>query len=97
MDVINVGLIGAGTVGCGVIKVLNENKDIIEDRLGARIQLKKIGDIDPERKRPIEIPTALFTTNAWEIIEDCSIPILIELVGGTSVAKDFILFPIHYL
>ena len=91
MDVINVGLIGAGTVGCGVIKVLNENKDIIEDRLGARIQLKRIADIDPERKRPIEIPRALFTTNAWEIIEDSSIPIVIELVGGTSVAKDFIL------
>ncbi len=91
MDVINVGLIGAGTVGSGVIRVLDKNRDIIEERLGARIEIKRIADIDPERKRPVEIPRALFTTNAWEVIEDRSIPIVIELIGGTTVAKDLIL------
>jgi homoserine dehydrogenase len=91
MNLVNLGLIGAGTVGCGVIKVINENKDIIEKRSGVRLQIKKIADIDPDRKRPVEIPKSLFTTNAWEIIEDDSIPIVIELVGGTKVAKDFIL------
>jgi homoserine dehydrogenase len=91
MSVINVGLIGAGTVGCGVIKVLRENRDIIEKRAGVRLEIKKIADIDPGRKRPIEIPKNLFTKNAREIIEDSSIPIVIELVGGTTVAKDFIL------
>jgi homoserine dehydrogenase len=91
MDVINVGLIGAGTVGSGVIKVLNDNRGIIEERLGARIEIKRIADIDPERKRPVEIPRPLFTTNAWEIIEDRSISIVIELIGGTTVAKDLIL------
>src|SRR5579875_1202954 len=91
MNVINVGLIGAGTVGCGVIKVLDENRDIIEKRAGIRLEIKKIADIDPERKRPIEISRNLFTTNAWEIIEDKSIPIVIELVGGTTIARDFIL------
>jgi homoserine dehydrogenase len=91
MNVINVGLIGAGTVGCGVIKVLDENRDIIEKRAGIRLEIKKIADIDPERKRPIEISRNLFTTNAWEIIEDKSIPIVIELVGGTGIARDFIL------
>jgi homoserine dehydrogenase len=91
MNMINVGLIGAGTVGCGVIKVLSENRDIIEKRLGLRVEIKKIADIDPDRKRSIEIPRALFTDNAWEIIEDSSIPIVVELVGGTTAAKDFIL------
>ncbi|MGE5446698.1 MAG: homoserine dehydrogenase [Ignavibacteriales bacterium] len=91
MNVINVGLIGAGTVGCGVIKVLDENRDIIEKRVGIRLEIKKIADIDPERKRPVEISRNLFTTNAWEIIEDKSIPIVIELVGGTNIARDFIL------
>jgi homoserine dehydrogenase len=91
MNVVNIGLIGAGTVGCGVIKVLNENIDIIEKRTGVRLQIKKIADIDPDRKRPVEIPKVLFTTNAWEVIEDSSIPIVVELVGGTTVAKDFIL------
>ncbi|MBI4228482.1 MAG: homoserine dehydrogenase [Deltaproteobacteria bacterium] len=91
MNVINVGLIGAGTVGCGVIKVLSQNNDIIEKRTGIRIELKRIADIDPDRKRPVKIPKSLFTTDAWELIEDSSIPIVIELVGGTTVAKDFIL------
>lgn len=91
MNVINVGLIGAGTVGCGVIKVLDENRDIIEKRVGIRLEIKKIADLDPERKRPVEISRNLFTTNAWEIIEDKSIPIVIELVGGTNIARDFIL------
>ncbi len=91
MNVVNLGLIGAGTVGCGVIKVINENRDIIEKRSGVRLQIKKIADIDPDRKRPVEIPKSLFTTNAWEVIEDDSIPIVIELVGGTTIAKDFIL------
>jgi homoserine dehydrogenase len=91
MNVVNIGLIGAGTVGCGVIKVLGENRDIIEKRVGIRLEIKKIAEIDPDRKRPVEIPRNLFTSNAWEIIEDESIPIVIELVGGTTIAKDFIL------
>jgi homoserine dehydrogenase len=91
VNVVNLGLIGAGTVGCGVIKVINENRDIIEKRSGVRLQIKKIADIDPDRKRPVEIPKSIFTTNAWEVIEDDSIPIVIELVGGTTIAKDFIL------
>ena len=91
MDVVNVGLIGAGTVGCGVVKVLNDNRDIIENRIGVKLRIKKIADVDIKRKRPVEIPTDLFTTNAWEIIGDSSIPIVVELVGGTTVAKDFVL------
>ena len=91
MSVVNLGLIGAGTVGCGVIKVLNDNKEIIEKRSGIRLEIKKIADIDPSRKRPVAIPKSLFTINALEIIEDQSIPIVIELIGGTTVAKDLIL------
>ncbi len=91
MGVINIGLIGAGTVGCGVYKVLTENKQIIEKRLGAELAIKKIADIDPDRKRPVEIPRSQFTTDAAELIHDDSIHIIIELIGGTTVAKDFII------
>lgn len=91
MKVINIGLIGAGTVGCGVIKVLSESADIIEKRTGIRIQLKGIADIDPDRERPVDIPKSLFTTNAYDLIEDGSIPIIVELMGGTTIAKEFIL------
>lgn len=91
MSFVNVGLIGAGTVGCGVIKVLGQNSDIIEKRTGISLNLKKIADIDPDRKRPVRIPKGKLTTDAWELIEDDEIQIIIELVGGTTVAKDFVL------
>ena len=91
MSVVNVGLIGAGTVGCGVIKILNQNKEIIENRTGITLNLKKIADNDPNRKRPIRLPKRKLTKDAWDIINDDSIDIVIELVGGTTIAKDFVL------
>jgi homoserine dehydrogenase len=91
MNIVNVGLIGAGTVGCGVIEVLRRNGDIIEKRTGIRINLKKIADIDPDRKRPVKIPKSKMTRDAGELIGDSSIQIIIELVGGTGVAKDLVI------
>ena len=91
MSVVNVGLIGAGTVGCGVIKVLNQNKEIIKNRTGITINLKRIADNDPERKRPVRLPKKKLTRDAWELINDDSIDIIIELVGGTTIAKDFVM------
>ncbi|MFI5322062.1 MAG: homoserine dehydrogenase [Thermodesulfobacteriota bacterium] len=91
MNVVNVGLIGAGTVGCGVIKVLSQNRDIIEKRTGIRLNLKKIADINPDRERPVRLPKGKLTKNAHELIEDDSIHIIIELIGGTGIAKDLVL------
>lgn len=91
MNVVNVGLIGAGTVGCGVAKILMDNSDLIQKRTGIKIKLKKVADIDIERKRPVKIPKKLFTNDAWELINDPEIPIIIELVGGTKMAKDFVI------
>lgn len=91
MSVVNVGLIGAGTVGCGVIKVLNQNSKIIENRTGIKLNLKTIADNDPNRKRPIRLPKKKLTKNAQDLINDESIDIVVELVGGTGIAKDFVM------
>jgi homoserine dehydrogenase len=91
MKTVNVGLIGAGTVGCGVAKLLLENSYIIERRTGLKINLAKVADIDIKRKRPVKIPNKLFTKDAWELINDPDIPIIVELVGGTKLAKDFVI------
>lgn len=95
MKTVNVGLIGAGTIGCGVYKILRDNSDIIQKRTGINLNLSKIADIDIDRKRPVDIPKELFTTDAGEITGDNSISIVIELIGGTTVAKDFILESIN--
>lgn len=91
MSVVNVGLIGAGTVGCGVIKILNQNKEIIKNRTGITLNLKMIADNDPDRKRPVRLPKKKLTNDAYNLINDDSIDIIVELVGGTTIAKKFVL------
>ena len=91
MNSVNIGLIGAGTVGCGVYSILAGNSKLIERRTGAKLRLKKIADIDIGRKRPVRIPKRLFTADARELLDDDSISIIIELVGGTTAARELVL------
>ncbi|MEE8185495.1 MAG: homoserine dehydrogenase [Thermodesulfobacteriota bacterium] len=91
MERINVGLIGFGTIGSGVVKLLEDSRDIIRERVGAEIVLKKIADKDTERDRGVEIESGLLTQDVSEIIDDPEIAIVIELVGGVDAARKFIL------
>ncbi len=95
MKSVEVGLIGAGTIGCGVYRTISENADIIEKRTGVRVRIKKVADIDIKRKRPVKIPRRLFTTDALELINDENISIIIELIGGTSTARELVLAAIR--
>ncbi len=91
MKSINVGLIGAGTVGTGVYKLLKDNISLIRKRRQFNIRVKKIADIAPARKRAVKIPASLFTRDAYELINDPEIDVIIELVGGTKIAKKFVI------
>lgn len=91
MKTINLGLIGLGTIGTGVVKVLRENSALIEKRLGVSLIMKRIADLDIERDRGVPIDKSILTTNAEEIINDNDIDIVIELVGGYEPALSFIL------
>jgi homoserine dehydrogenase len=91
MDKINVGLIGFGTVGSGVVKILNESAEVIRDKVGVEIVLKRIADQDTERDRGVDIGSAVLTAEASDVLNDPDINIVVELVGGTGVAKDFVL------
>jgi homoserine dehydrogenase len=88
---INVGIIGFGIVGSGTAKVLVENRDILAQRLGFGLNLKKIADLDIKRDRGIKIPPGVLTTDVNEIFNDPDIHIVVELIGGIRPAKDFIL------
>jgi len=91
MKDINIGLIGFGTIGTGVIKLLQQNEELITKKLGARIVLKKIADINITASRGIKISKNLLTTDAQKIINDKDIPIVIELMGGYEPARTFVL------
>lgn len=90
MRKIGVGLVGWGTVGCGVIKVLRDNADVIASRLGASLELRRVADFDLERERPVSVPKEMLTTRADDILDDPEIDIVIELIGGLGAAKTII-------
>ena len=91
MKKINVGLIGFGTIGVGVAKILAENQEIIQKRLGAAVCLAKIADLDITTDRGIAVNDGVLTTSVDDIIENPEIDIVIELIGGYEPARTFIL------
>jgi len=91
MKNINIGLIGFGTIGTGVVKLLRQNEELITKKLGARVVLKKIADIDITTSREIKVNKSLLTTDVFEIINDKEISIVVELMGGYEPARTFIL------
>jgi homoserine dehydrogenase len=91
MREIKVGLIGLGTVGSGVVKILQANSNLIEKRMGAKLILKRIADIDLETDRGVKLKPGVLTRKAEDVIEDPEIDIIMELIGGSEPAKTFIL------
>ncbi|MDD5060643.1 MAG: homoserine dehydrogenase, partial [Candidatus Omnitrophica bacterium] len=91
MRKINIGLIGLGNIGCGVVKILQQRKSLLSQKIGIEIIIKKICDKDLSKKRDISIDKNLLTSNVNEIIDDPQIDIVVELIGGLSPAKEFIL------
>lgn len=88
---INVGIIGFGTVGTGTAKILLENNDVIEEKTGIQINLQSIADLDIERDRGVKIPEGILTREVSDVIDNPDIHIVVELMGGIQPAKDFIL------
>jgi len=91
MKEIKVGLIGFGTVGAGVVKILQKNYKLIEKRMGSKITLKQIADIDLKTDRGVKVKPGVLTRRAQDVIEDPEIDIVMELIGGIEPAKTYIL------
>ncbi|MGA2915065.1 MAG: homoserine dehydrogenase [Sedimentisphaerales bacterium] len=85
---IKIAIIGFGTVGSGVAKILLEDADYIKSKTGIRLKLVKVVDIDTKSKRKVALPKGMLTNNLNSVLEDKSIDIGVELVGGTKAAKD---------
>lgn len=88
---INVGLLGFGTIGTGVVKLLAQNGSLIEGKLGARLALKKIADLDITTDRGVPVATGVLSNNVNEVLNDPEISVVIELIGGYEPARTFVL------
>ena len=91
MKTIKIGMIGFGTIGAGVAKILSENSEIIQKRLGAKVELVKVADLDITTDRGIKLAPNVLTTSAEEGINHPDITVLIELMGGYELARKFLL------
>ena len=89
MDGVNVGLLGVGTVGSGVVKILTQNADIIKKRLGFELNLKKVYS-NSIRDDVVNLLEGKIASSVDELFDD-DIDIVVELIGGTTFAEEFIL------
>jgi homoserine dehydrogenase len=87
---INVGLIGFGNVGSGVVKILQDKRTFLANKIGLEINIKKICDKDITSKRIVSVNRQILTRDAREIIDDPQIDILVELIGAIHPAKEYI-------
>ncbi len=87
---VRLGLVGLGTVGSGVYKILQSKAAAIEKKTGVRLVLKKIAVRSSSRRRAVKVRRSLLTTNAMSVASDPGIDILIELIGGIHPAQSII-------
>jgi homoserine dehydrogenase len=88
---IRIGLVGAGIVGGGVVKVFRGQEEFFRDKLGLPLRLARIVDKDRSRFAALPVGDALLSSSADDVLGDPSIDIAVELIGGTSYARDFVL------
>src|SRR5476649_1842504 len=91
MKPIHVGLLGIGTVGSGTFEVLARNQEEITRRAGRGIVITMVADKDLKRARKLAGKSASVTNDAFAVVSHPDIDIVIELIGGTTVAQQLIL------
>jgi len=90
MREVGIGIAGFGTVGGGVLSILQRHAGDIEARLGARIVVRRIALRDPEKERPVGVDRGLVTTRLEDLAADPGIAVVVELIGGVDQAFDLV-------
>ncbi len=91
MRSIAIGLLGAGNVGCGVVRLLQDNQESIARRVGARIAIKRVLLRHPGARRPLELPAEWKTTDPAQVLDDPDIRVVVEVMGGLEPARTHVL------
>lgn len=91
MKAISIGLLGLGTVGCGVVQIIKNHQDKLIHQVGCPVVVKKILVQNLHKIRPVEIDPTVLTSNAEEILFDEDIDVVIEVMGGVQETKDYLI------
>ena len=84
---VGVGIIGFGTVGTGVARILLDNAGLIRRRVGVPVELIRIADLDVARDRGLSLPAGMLTQDSRRVLDDPDVDIVVELIGGYDAAK----------
>ena len=87
---INIGLLGFGVVGSGVAKILQDHQEDLHHKLGVPVKIKKVLVKNVHKDRETTLSLETFTDNLYEVIEDSSIDLIVEVMGGTYDAREAI-------
>ncbi len=90
MREVGIGLLGFGTVGSGLVRALQANADILAERTGLRLVLRRIADLDLESDRGVTVDPAILTRDGASLVDDPAIEVVVELIGGTGAARDLV-------
>jgi len=90
MKPIKVGLLGLGTVGTGVVRIIENHQDDLHNQIGSGIEIEKIVVSNLSKQRNIAVEASKLTDDAWEVIRHPEIDVIIEVMGGTTTTKDYI-------
>ncbi|UQZ33071.1 homoserine dehydrogenase [Paenibacillus sp. PK3_47] len=91
MKPVKVGLLGLGTVGTGVVRILEGNQEDLSNQVGSPILVERIAVKNTEKPRDINVDNAKVTSDPWEVIRDPEIDVIVEVMGGIAGTKEYIL------
>lgn len=91
MQRVNLGLIGSGTVGGGVFRAIQMNGGLMASRLGVQLRVAKVAVQDARKARAVRIPANLLSTDWRSVVEDPSVNLVGEFIGGTTTAREILL------
>lgn len=95
MQSVKIGVLGLGTVGSGTVNVLSRNIKEITRRAGRDIEITRAADRTMDKKRDCDTSGIKLTTDAFEIVNDPEIHVVVELIGGTGIARELVLAAIE--
>jgi homoserine dehydrogenase len=87
---VNIGILGLGTVGTGVARILLEQQDILKNRSAFTFHLKTISELNWDKKRDLDLSSVACTSNVNDILEDPEIDVVVETIGGIEPAFTFV-------
>jgi len=89
-SVVRIGLLGCGNVGAALVQLVERQADVIEARTGVRLQISRVAVRNISRDREVELPEGVLTRDAHSVVNDPTVDVIVEVMGGIEPARELI-------